>query len=137
MCRFLPTKRNNRMRAIDKEVRVRITEIINKKMKAMKKGEATGDDFLGILLECNLNEIKEHGNNKNAGMSIEDIIGECKLFYFAGQDTTSTLIVWTMVLLSRFPEWQQRAREEVLQVFGDRKPDYDGISRLKIVSLLV
>ncbi|KAL3508818.1 hypothetical protein ACH5RR_028219 [Cinchona calisaya] len=135
--RFLPTKRNNRMRAIDREVRVRITEIINKKMRAVKAGEATGDDFLGILLECNLNEIKEQGNNKSAGMSIEEIIGECKLFYFAGQDTTSTLIVWTMVLLSRFPEWQQHAREEVLQVFGDRKPDYDGISRLKIVTMIL
>nr|QWX38540.1 secologanin synthase 5 [Ophiorrhiza pumila] len=134
--RFLPTKRNNRLRAIDKEVRVRINEIINKKMKAMKTGEATGDDFLGILLECNLNEIKEQGNS-GAGMSTEEIIGECKLFYFAGQDTTSTLIVWTMVLLSRHPEWQQRAREEVLQIFGDKKPDYDGISRLKIVTMIL
>lgn len=124
------------MRAIDKEVRVRITEIINKKMKVMKSGEAASaaDDFLGILLECNLNEIKEQGNNKSAGMTIGEIIGECKLFYFAGQDTTSTLLVWTMVLLSRFPEWQTRAREEVFQVFGNKTPDYDGISHLKVVS---
>nr|AGX93061.1 7-deoxyloganic acid 7-hydroxylase-like protein [Vinca minor] len=135
--RFLPTKRNNRMRAIDKEVRVRITEIINKKMKIMKAGETAADDFLGILLENNLNEIREQGNNRNAGMTIEQIIGECKLFYFAGQDTTSTLIVWTMVLLSRFPEWQTRAREEVLQVFGNKPPDYDGISRLKVITMIL
>nr|QNS30009.1 cytochrome P450 [Nothapodytes nimmoniana] len=135
--RFLPTKRNNRIRAIDKEARVRIREIINNKMKAMKAGEVTSDDFLGILLECNVNEIQQHGNNQSAGMRIEEIIGECKLFYFAGQDTTSTLLVWTMVILSRFPEWQARAREEVLQVFGDKKPDYDGISRLKIVTMIL
>nr|AGX93060.1 7-deoxyloganic acid 7-hydroxylase-like protein [Tabernaemontana elegans] len=135
--RFLPTKRNNKMRAIDKEVRVRIKEIIDNKMKILKAGKTAGDDFLGILLECNLNEIREQGNNKNAGMTIEQIIGECKLFYFAGQDTTSTLLVWTMVLLSRFPEWQNRAREEVLQVFGNKTPDYDGISHLKTVTMIL
>ncbi|CAI9088915.1 OLC1v1023370C1 [Oldenlandia corymbosa var. corymbosa] len=135
--RFLPTKRNRRLRAIDKEVRGRINVIIDKKMKAIKAGGAAGDDFLGILLECNMKESQEKGNNKSAVMSTEDIIGECKLFYFAGQDTTSTLLVWTMVFLSRYPEWQQRARDEVLQVFGHKKPDYDGISRLKIVTMIL
>nr|AIL49061.1 secologanin synthase [Nothapodytes nimmoniana] len=134
--RFLPTKRNNRIRAIDKEARVRIKGIINNKMKAMKAGEVTSDDFLGILFGMHVNEIQQ-GNYQSAGMRIEEIIGECKLFYFAGQDSTSTLLVWTMVILSRFPEWQARAREEVLQAFGDKKPDYDGISRLKIVTMIL
>ncbi|KAM7503867.1 hypothetical protein LguiB_002771 [Lonicera macranthoides] len=134
--RFMPTKRNNRIKKIDKDVRVSITEIINNKMKAMKAGESNSSDFLGILLECNMTEI-EQTKNKNAGLSIEEIIGECKLFYFAGQDTTSTLLCWTMVILSRFPDWQARAREEVLQVFGDGKPDYDGINRLKTVTMIL
>nr|QBM10924.1 7-deoxyloganic acid-7-hydroxylase [Swertia mussotii] len=131
--RFLPTKRNTRLRAIDKEVRARITVIIDKKMKAMNDKQTVASDFLGILLECNRNEIQSQGDSR---MSLDDIIGECKLFYFAGQDTTSTLLVWTMVLLSRYPEWQTRAREEVFEVFGNKQPDYDGISRLKVVTMI-
>nr|GMD38361.1 cytochrome P450 CYP72A219-like [Ipomoea batatas] len=115
--RFVPTKRNRRMNAIEKEVNSSIRGIIDKRMKAMQSGETNNDDLLGILLETNLQEIRQQGG-KEFGMSIEDVIEECKLFYFAGQETTSMMLVWTMVLLSRFQDWQARAREEVLQLGG-------------------
>ena len=126
---------NRRLNQIDKEIKGLLKGVIHKREQALKAGEATKDDLLGALLESNLKDIQEHGkNNKNIGMSTEDVIGECKLFYYAGQETTSVLLVWTIVLLSQNQNWQDRARQEVLQVFGSNKPDFDGLTHLKVVS---
>ncbi|KAK9059916.1 hypothetical protein SSX86_020620 [Deinandra increscens subsp. villosa] len=133
--RFFPTKNNKRMKEIDQQVRGSIKSIINKRVVAMKSGETSNDDLLGILLDSNYKEIKQHGNS-NSGLSIEDIIEECKLFYFAGQETTGNMLVWTMILLGQHLEWQTRAREEVLHIFGDKKPDIDGLSHLKVISTI-
>nr|CAB3477684.1 unnamed protein product [Digitaria exilis] len=132
----LPTKNNRRMRQIKNEIETILRGLISKRMQAMKEGEATKDDLLGLLLESNIRDTDQNGQS-SLGMTIEDVMEECKLFYFAGMETTSVLLTWTMILLSMHPEWQDRAREEVLGLFGKNKPGYDGLSRLKIVTMIL
>ncbi|CAK9151762.1 unnamed protein product [Ilex paraguariensis] len=118
--RFLPTKANKRMKQIRIEEQTLIKRIVDKREKEMKMGEVSDDDdLLRVLLESNLKEIREHGNNKSHGMSIEEVMEECKEFFFAGADTTKNLLVWTMVLLSKHPNWQACAREEVTMILHE------------------
>ncbi|XP_047956336.1 cytochrome P450 72A14-like isoform X2 [Salvia hispanica] len=127
--RFIPTKANRRTKAISEEIRSILTGIINQREKAMERNEAVEGDLLGTLLESS--------NGEAHSMTVEEVIEECKLFYFAGSDTISVLVIWTMVMLSKHQEWQAKAREEVLQVFRNGHPCYDGLNRLKIVTMIL
>jgi len=88
----------------------------------METGASKSSDLLGLLLQFTT------GDNQKYRITIEEVIEECKLFYFAGQETTSTLLTWTLVLLSMHPVWQQKAREEALRTCGKNAPDIESIS---------
>ncbi|KAJ0962639.1 hypothetical protein J5N97_027761 [Dioscorea zingiberensis] len=136
--RFLPTAKNKRRMFIDSEIKRMLRDIIHKKIDSMKIGENTDDDLLSLLLQSDtMNVATEDKNKKNNGITIDDVIEECKLFYFAGQETTSILLTWTLILLSMYPTWQKKAREEVLNTFGKNTPEFENISHLKIVNMIL
>ncbi|VAH61917.1 unnamed protein product [Triticum turgidum subsp. durum] len=91
---FFPTKANRRMRQIAAEIERILKGIIAKRENALRAGQATSDDLLGLLLESNMAHTRAGGNSK-AGITTDDVIGECKLFYFAGMETTSVLRLYT------------------------------------------
>lgn len=122
--------------AISKEVGDILRSMIEQRVQATRKGEAKNNDLLGLLLESNMTDYPDTRGYRN-NMTIEEVIEECKLFYFAGQETTSVLLTWTIIALSMHPDWQARARDEVSQVFGKNKPDYEGLNRLKDVSSML
>ena len=61
------------------------------------------------------------------------IIDNCNTIYFAGHETTATAASWALVLLAAYPDWQARARAEVLETCSDGVPDADMLRRMKTV----
>ncbi|PKA61214.1 Secologanin synthase [Apostasia shenzhenica] len=136
--RFIPTQTNRRRNEIQREVVALLKSMIEKRDRAIRNGEVIHDDYLGLLMDSNSRHSEEKRDNlRHIKLSEDDIVDECKLLYFAGHETITVLLTWTMILLSIHRSWQEQAREEVLQVFGQNKPDSDGLNRLKIVTMIL
>ncbi|XP_061859452.1 cytochrome P450 4A5 [Colius striatus] len=69
-------------------------------------------DFLDILL-CTKDA-------NGVGLSDEDLRAEVDTFMFEGHDTTASGISWLFYCLALHPEHQQRCREEIQGIMGDR-----------------
>lgn len=100
---------------------------------ASADGGANNLDLLDILMEELYSGGFRNGSDEHRRI-IEDIIGHCKLFFFAGYETSSNLLCWIMILLSHHQNWQDRARQEVRHVLGTKdRITADDLSKLKLV----
>jgi len=90
-----------------------------------------GNDLLGVMLDS-CTETKQGGKQVDGlSLSMEEIIHECKLFFFAGHENTALLLTWSVYMLSIYPEWQERLRKEVLREFGREVPNPNALNKLK------
>ncbi|KAH7299602.1 hypothetical protein KP509_24G020100 [Ceratopteris richardii] len=99
-------------------------------------GDSYGNDLLGLMLAANQGAM--NGNARGLSMGLDELIDECKTFFFAGHETTATLLTFTFLLLATHPEWQERLREEVLEVCGNTQiPTADSLNNMKLVSMVI
>ena len=68
-------------------------------------------------------------------ISDEDILNNINTFMFAGSDTTSLTVTWTLLMLARYPETQARLREELLSIACPSTGDLASLTEDEIHSL--
>ncbi|MFQ6649251.1 hypothetical protein Gotur_022036 [Gossypium turneri] len=73
-----------------------VIKIVKKREDKVVTGEADnfGRDFLGLLVNA------YHEADQKNRLSIQDLVDECKTFYFAGQETVNSLLAWATLLLA-------------------------------------
>ncbi|XVF85767.1 hypothetical protein PTKIN_Ptkin17bG0143700 [Pterospermum kingtungense] len=110
-----------------------VMDMVKNREEKVETGEADnfGSDFLGLLINA------YHDMDEKNRISVEDLVDECKTFYFAGQETTNSLLAWTVLLLAIHTGWQEKARREVIEVFGDKNPQYNDIAKLKTMNMII
>ncbi|XP_076819249.1 cytochrome P450 4F6-like [Clavelina lepadiformis] len=70
-------------------------------------------DFLDILLQTK--------DDDGKGLTSREIRDHVDSFLFGGHDTTASAISWTLYNFAKYPEYQERCREEVNDVLKEEK----------------
>lgn len=114
-------------------IKASILSIVEQREVKQMAGDADGfgNDFSGQLVKT------YHETDESKKITVDGLVDECKTFYIAGQETTNASLAWTIFLLAINGIWQDEARKEVVRVFGDDDPNYDGIPKLRTVVHLV
>ncbi|KAL7181453.1 hypothetical protein ACSBR1_040359 [Camellia fascicularis] len=116
---------------LEKGIRDSILEIIKKRENAMTEVDDYGSDILGLLVKAS------NDADENKRITVETVVDECKAFYFGGHETTTTLLSWSVLLLAIHTDWQEEARKEVLELFGQQHPNAEGIPKMKKMSMIL
>ena len=118
----LPTKKNRRIWKLTHEIRWLILQLASE-----RKAAAPGRDFLGSIID----------SSRDQPRADDFVVDNCKNIYFAGHETSAVTATWCLMLLAAHPEWQDRARAEVLHVCGDGDLDFDAVARMRTLHAVV
>ena len=137
------TRNGRRMQEVCKIVHEHSEKVIRERKKALGldgSGKDAGQDTTEILgnaakqrkyldfLDILLTAVDEEGK----GLTDLEIRNEADTFMFEGHDTTTSGMSWTLYCLAKYPEHQEKVREEVRSVLMGREwLEYDDLKELK------
>ena len=115
-----------RMLSAAKEGRAVVQKLLDKRRAA----GVEGDDLVARMLLA---------RNPDTGepMSDEQLVDNLGTFLLAGHETTARALSWTLYLLARSPEWQEKARTEVMSVTGGNPVTAADIAKLPVTQRIL
>uniref|UniRef100_A0A8C3AD81 Cytochrome P450, family 27, subfamily A, polypeptide 1, gene 4 n=1 Tax=Cyclopterus lumpus TaxID=8103 RepID=A0A8C3AD81_CYCLU len=103
--------------------------LIDKKLEVIQQRVDNNHDVEGEYLTYLLS---------NTQMSMKDVYGSITELLLAGMDTTSNTLTWTLHLLSKYPETQERLHGEVSALApADRAPSAAEVTRMQYLRAVV
>lgn len=90
--------------------RVRLVQMIGGIVEARRKSGSEGEDFLQTLMDARYKD--------GTRLSDHEITGMLLAAMFAGHHTSSVTTAWTLIELLQHPDYLDRVRDELQQVYG-------------------
>jgi cytochrome P450 len=122
---FIPTPANQRLKQNKEIARKFVFDVINERRQTGHK-----EDLLSMLMTAKDEETGEV-------MTDEQLHDEILITFFAGHETTASLLTWTWYLLSLHPEIEEKLHAELDSVLGGRTPTLADIPNLKYTKMLL
>lgn len=134
ICNLFKTHDDIEVEKLERGIRNSIINLIKETEKKAAKLEKPNDhdnSYLGLHLQA------YHDSDKTKKISIDDMVDECKTMYLAGQETSATALSWTILLLAIHTDWQEKARQEVVELLGHRNPTAESFGKMNIMTMII
>ncbi|KAJ6101788.1 cytochrome P450 [Penicillium sp. IBT 16267x] len=114
-----------------KDFKNHMVTMLNDETKALSEGKPGSGSLMTTLVRAmdieNESTRNEMSGASSKGLSIDEIFGNIFVINFAGHDTTANTLSFAMLLLSAYPEVQDRVAEELQSIPEDTKGHYSDI----------
>ena len=125
---WLPTPNNLRIKRIRKELSATIDKMIESRKG--KNGEIRDNgDLMSMLLAAQYDD--------GSKMDAQQIMDELLTLFVAGHETTSNALTWTLYLLAKNPEAQERLQREVDLALAGETPSFEDLDALKYTEMVI
>nr|WCC58067.1 cytochrome P450 [Pharsalia antennata] len=118
------------VRNIQKEVSSFFMKTITDTVNYREKNDLRRNDLLQVMIDM---------KNSEEQLSMNELVAQVFNFFLAGFETSSATANLTLFEISRNPEWQEKLREEILEVlkkYGN-EITYDAIAEMKYLGQAV
>ena len=122
---FIPTAGNQRLKHAKQVLREFLMGVIQ-----TRRTNGLSDDLLSMLMSS---RDEESGNM----MTDEQLHDEALITFFAGHETTASLLTWTWYLLSKNPEVEAKLHAELGSVLNGRTPTLDDLPNLPYTRMIL
>ena len=121
---FLSINRYRAVRAARK-IRRLLEGMVKHRQEEIAAGK--GDQYKDILASLLMAKDPETG----VTFSFCELIDQVALLFLAGHETSAASLSWSLYLMSKCPDVQERIHDEAMQVFPDRDPAFSDVRKLR------
>jgi len=104
-----------------REARDRLDAVVYRLIEERRR-DGDGTDLVSRLLQA---------GDDGRGMSTKQVRDEAMTLFLAGHETTAVAMTWTLYLLSRHPDVEEKLLAELDEVLGERLPEPEDLQRLQ------
>ncbi len=124
---FYAGSRRRKAQAAADEIRALIKPLIRERYDRHQRGdELTEQDILTTLVTAVDPET-------GAMFSFKELIDQTAFMFLAGHETSASALTWTLYLMAKSPETQDRMYAEAHEVLGDRDAEFRDIARMSFI----
>ncbi len=122
---FIPTPKNQRLKRAKQTMKDFISDVVEKRRR-----EGFGNDLLSMLMSA-----KDEDTNEL--MTDDQLHDEVLVTFFAGHETTATLLTWTLFNLAKNPTVETKLHAELQTVLGGRQPTLADMAKLPYTRMVL